>query len=104
MTTFDDVFKRWVETGSLTQDDIIPILQEYVTVFEKGNFNPQAALAFAQIASNQWINNQNGLTIALNNALKMVGIKKGYHWAEILDKNGNFMGRIWQPQNGLIQN
>lgn len=76
---FDEIFKRWVNENTITQDDIIPILQEYVIVFEKGNFNPQSAIAFAQMASNQWINGQNMLTVSINNAMKMIGIKKGYH-------------------------
>lgn len=101
---FDEIFKRWVNENTITQDDIIPILQEYVIVFEKGNFNPQLAIAFAQMASNQWINGQNMLTVSINNAMKMIGIKKGYHWADLLDQHGNFMCRIWQPQNGSIQN
>lgn len=104
MSAFDDIFQRWVNEGTLTQDDIIPILQEYVEVFEKGEFNPRIALAFAQMANNQWVNNTNGLSAALNKALKLVGIKKRYHWAEVLDQNGNLLKRIWQPQNGLIQN
>ena len=56
------------------------------------------------MASNQWINGQNMLTVSINNAMKMIGIKKGYHWADLLDQHGNFMCRIWQPQNGSIQN
>lgn len=104
MSAFDDIFQRWVNEGTLTQDDIIPILQEYVEVFEKGEFNPKIALAFAQMANNQWVNGRSGLSIALNNALKMTGIKKGYHWAEVLDQQGNLLKRIWQPQDGKIQN
>jgi hypothetical protein len=34
----------------------------------------------------------------------MTGIKKGYHWAEVLDQQGNLLNRIWQPQDGKIQN
>lgn len=104
MSMFDEIFKRWVDKNELTQDDIIPILMEYVQTFDKGEFNPQAALAFAQMANSQWINGQSGLNIALNNALKMTGIKKGYHWAEVLDQQGNLLKRIWQPQDGKIQN
>jgi hypothetical protein len=104
MSTFDDIFQRWVNEGTLTQDDVIPILQEYVEVFEKGEFNPQIALVFTQMVSNQWVNGQSGLSLALNNALKMTGIKKGYHWAEVLDQQGNLLKRIWQPQDGKIQN
>lgn len=104
MSVFDDIFKRWVNEGILTQDDVIPILQEYVEVFEKGEFNPQIALAFVQMVSNQWVNGQSGLSLVLNNALKMTGIKKGYHWAEVLDQQGNLLKRIWQPQDGKIQN
>ena len=103
MPTFDEIFKRWIDKNELTQEDIIPILMEYVQTFDKGEFNPQAALTFAQMVSNQWINGQSGLSIALNNALKMIGIKKGYHWAEVLDQQGNLMRRIWQPQDGKIQ-
>lgn len=103
MPAFDEIFKRWVDKNELTQEDIIPILMEYVQTFDKGEFNPQVALTFAQMVSNQWVNGQSGLSIALNNALKMIGIKKGYHWAEVLDQNGNLLKRIWQPQNGLIQ-
>jgi hypothetical protein len=104
MENFDTIFKRWVDTGQLTQEDIMPILMEYVQTFDKGEFDPQKALAFVQIAGNQFINGQSGIYIAINNALKMIGIKKGYHWAEVLDQNGNLLKRIWQPQNGLIQN
>lgn len=104
MSTFDEIFKRWVDKNELAQDDIIPILMEYVQTFDKGEFNPQMAMAFIQIANSQYINGQSGLVLALNNALKMVGIKKGYHWADVLDQNGNLLKRIWQPQNGLIQN
>lgn len=104
MPTFDEIFKRWVDNESLTQEDIIPILVEYVTVFEKGEFDPQKTLAFIRIASSQYFNGQSMLNIAINNALKLVGIKKNYHWAEIYDVDGRFKGRIWQPQNGLIQN
>jgi hypothetical protein len=103
MPAFDDIFQRWVNEGTLTQDDVIPILQEYVEVFEKGEFNPQIALVFTQMVSNQWVNGQSGLSLALNNALKMIGIKKGYHWAEVLDQQGNLLRRIWQPQDGKIQ-
>ena len=104
MAAFDDIFQRWINEGTLTQDDVIPILQEYVEVFKKEEFDPKIALAFAQMVSNQWINGTNGLSVALNNALKLVGIKKGYHWADVLDQNSNLLKRIWQPQNGLIQN
>jgi hypothetical protein len=103
MPTFDEIFKRWVNKNELTQEDVMPILMEYVQTFKKGEFNPQIALAFAQMTSNQWINGQNGLNIALNNALKMTGIKKGYHWAEVLDQQGNLLKRIWQPQDRKIQ-
>ena len=104
MPTFDEIFKRWVDNEPLTQEDIIPILMEYVTVFEKGEFDLQKTLAFIRIASSQYFNGQNMLNIAINNALKLVGIKKNYHWAEIYDADGQFKCRIWQPQNGLIQN
>ena len=104
MSTFDEIFKRWVDKNELTQEDIIPILMEYVYTFDKGEFNTQAALTFAQMANNQWVNGRSGLSIALNNALKMTGIKKGYHWAEVLDQQGNLLKRIWQPQDGKIQN
>ena len=99
MNTFDDIFKRWVERNELTQDDILPILEAYVVTFNKGEFRPQETLVFAQMMSAQGLLGQ-----LLNNALKLVGIKKGYHWAEVLDVNGNLINRIWQPQNGLIQN
>lgn len=104
MSTFDEIFKRWVDKNELNQEDVIPILMEYVQTFKKVEFNPQIAMAFIQMTSNQWINGQNGLRLAVNNALKMLGIKKGYHWADVLDQNGNLLKRIWQPQNSLIQN
>ena len=104
MSTFDEIFKKWVDKNELTQDDIIPILMEYVQTFNKGEFNPQMAMAFIQIANSQYINGQSGLVLAINNALKMTGIKKGYHWADVLDQQGNLLKRIWQPQDGKIQN
>ena len=103
MSTFDEIFKRWVDKNELAQDDIIPILMEYVQTFDKGEFNPQMAMAFIQIANSQYINGQSGLVLAINNALKMTGIKKGYHWADVLDQQGNLLKRIWQPQDGKIQ-
>jgi hypothetical protein len=103
MPTFDEIFKRWVNKNELTQEDVMPILMEYVQTFKKVEFNPQIAMTFIQMTSNQWINGQNGLNLALNNALKMTGIKKGYHWAEVLDQQGNLLKRIWQPQDGKIQ-
>lgn len=104
MSTFDEIFKRWVDKNELNQEDVIPILMEYVQTFKKVEFNPQIAMAFIQMTSNQWINGQNGLNLALNNALKLTGIKKGYHWAEVLDQQGNLLRRIWQPQDGKNQN
>lgn len=104
MSTFDEIFKRWVDKNELTQEDVMPILMEYVQTFKKEEFNPQIAKAFIQMTSNQWINGQNGLSLALNNALKMVGIKKGYHWADVFSPNGQFMYRMWQPQDDKNQN
>ena len=104
MPTFDEIFKRWVDKNELTQEDVMPILMEYVQTFKKVEFNPQIAMTFIQMTSNQWINGQNGLSLALNNALKLTGIKKGYYWAEVLDQQGNLLKRIWQPQDGKIQN
>ena len=96
---FDEIFKRWVDSNTITQDDVVPILLEYSTIFNERLIKPEELMMFLQHPIVQ-----SHLGIIINNALKLLGIKKGYHWAEILDQNGRFIRRIWQPQNGLIQN
>lgn len=99
MPTFDEIFKRWIDKNELTQEDIIPILMEYVQTFDKGEFNPQGTIAFIQLM------NSNGLLgRVLENAIEKIAYKKQYHWGKVFDSKGQLLSRIWQPQDGKIQN
>ena len=67
MSTFDEIFKRWVDKNELTQDDIIPILMEYVQTFDKGEFNQQGTMAFIQL-----MNAHGLLGLVIENAIEKI--------------------------------
>ena len=87
---FDEIFKRWIETGNIYQSDIIPILLEYDSEFNDKQIDPQALTLFLNSPTIQYIN----LNGALERALKYVAIKKGYIWEEMYDRDGFLMKRF----------
>lgn len=90
----DDIFNRWIEQGKLEQNDIVPIMLEYVTVFEKGIITPEQCLIFLQVLP---------IPIAqfLDNCLKQIAVKKQLDIIEVYDRNGIFIRRFWN--HGLSQ-
>lgn len=86
---FDEIFKRWINTGQLTQDDIIPLFLEWNQTFGNGQARPEHVLTLMQ-----FIHTDYGRLMLY--ILKMVGIKKGYEWSEIYDhETGRFIARFW---------
>jgi len=87
---FDEIFKRWIETGNIYQSDIIPILLEYDSEFNEKQIDPNMITTFLQSSLVAYSN----LDVALNKALKYIGIKKGYNWTEIYNQNGILLKRF----------
>jgi hypothetical protein len=86
---FDEIFKRWVNTNQLTQDDIIPLFLEWNQTFGDGQARPEHVLGLMRVMQTDYYR-------IMLHILKMVGIKKGYEWSEIYDtKTGRFIARFW---------
>ena len=88
---FDTIFIRWVETGQLTQDDIVPIFLEWNQTFGDGLGRPEHVLALLQFFHTDYGR-------IMNNALKLLGIKKGYEWSEVYDQQGKLLTRFWNKK------
>ena len=84
---FDEIFKRWVTTNQLTQDDIVPLFLEWDQTFVDGNASPEQVLLLMQIIQVDYYR-------VMCNILKMVGIKKGYEWSEVYDNTGRLLTRF----------
>jgi len=88
----DDIFKRWIETNNITQEDIIPILVEWNHLVGDGRATPETAALFCSVV-------QTDYNSMINRALHDIGIKKGYSWYEIVDKNNNIIRReLYKPK------
>lgn len=85
---FDEIFKRWITTGQLTENDIVPLFLEWNQVFGDGKAQPEHVLGMLQILRTDY-------SALMNHILKFVGIKKGYHWEELLDRNGRVLTRFF---------
>lgn len=86
---FDEIFKRWINTGQLTEGDIVPLLLEWNQTFGNGKATAdQAALVIRSLRIDY--------ASLLQYILTMIGIKRGYEWAEIYDQRGRFIARFWQ--------
>ena len=88
---FDEIFNRWMNTGQLTQDDLIPLFLEWNQTFGDGKATPQEVIMLTQIIHTDYLR-------IMEKILKYIGIKKGYDWGEIYDKNGNFVARFWNKK------
>lgn len=85
---FDEIFKRWINTGQLTQDDIVPLFLEWNQTFGDGKATTQQVLLLLQFI-------QVDYESLMEHILKYVGIKKGYNWAELYSPDGRYLARFW---------
>lgn len=85
---FDEIIKRWINTGQLTQNDIIPLFLEWDKEFGEGKATPEEVVALINSVSINYMP-------ILYKILKYVSIQRKYEWAEIYDQNGTFKARYW---------
>lgn len=85
---FDEIFKRWINTGQLSENDIVPLFLEWNQTFGDGKGTPQEVISLLHVIQTDYYR-------IMCKILKYVGIIKGYNWAEIYDKNGTFVARYW---------
>lgn len=85
---FDEIFKRWIETGQLTINDVAPLFLEWDQEFGNGMATPELVFFMLSTLHTDY-------TRMMNYILKMIGIKRGYHWEEIRDINGIVIKRFF---------
>ena len=85
---YENIFKKWVTTNQLSQNDVIPILLEYNNLFGTKALTPQEINIFLGHPIVQGY-----INILIINALNMIGVKKEYSWITITDKNNRFIRR-----------
>lgn len=85
---FDEIFKRWITTGQLTENDIVPLFLEWDKEFGNGTVTPELVLFMLSTLHTDYIR-------MMNYILKMIGIKRGYQWEEIRDINGIVIKRFF---------
>lgn len=89
---FDEIFKRWVETNALSQDDIVPLLIEWDQTFGGGKLSGnEIGSMLNQDPRIQFLN----MREVLNKALTYIGIKKGYNWITVYSPEGVLLKRFW---------
>lgn len=89
---FDEIFKRWVETNALSQDDIVPLLIEWDQTFGEGKLSGNEIVSMLnQDPRIQFLN----MNDVLNKALTYIGIKKGYNWITVYSHEGALIKRFW---------
>lgn len=89
---FDEIFKRWIDTNSLSQDDIVPILIEWDQTFGEGKLSGNEIVGMLnQDPRIQFLN----MGDVLNKALTYIGIKKGYNWITVYSPEGVLIKRFW---------
>ena len=77
---FDEIFKRWITTGQLTENDIVPLFLEWNKTFGDGKGTAEEVLILLQIIHTDYLQ-------IMYKILHDVGIEKGYKWEEIRDTN-----------------
>lgn len=86
---FDEIFKRWITTGQLTENDIVPLFLEWNQTFGDGKGTPQEVLALLQIIHTDYYR-------IMERILHDVGIMKGYKWEEVRETNtGRLIARFF---------
>ena len=86
---YENIFKKWVTTNQLSQNDVLPILMEYNSLFGTKTLTPQEIQVFLHHPIVQGC-----INILIVNALNMIGIKKGYSWITITDNKNRFIKRF----------
>ena len=85
---FDEIFKRWIEMGQLTENDIVPLFLEWNQEFGDGKATPEEVITLLHIVHTDYYK-------LMQYILKVVGVRKGYHWEEVWDTNtGKFIARF----------
>lgn len=85
---FDEIFKRWIETGRLNDEDIVPLFLEYNQTFGDKQATAEHVLFMLTHLMLDY-------THIINYMLKVLGIQKGYNWEELIDKNGIVIKRFF---------
>lgn len=86
---FDEIFKRWVTTGQLTENDIVPLFLEWNQTFSDGKGTAQEVLVLMNLIHTDYFR-------YMNKILHDVGVKKGYRWEEVWDtKTGKLLNRFF---------
>ncbi len=85
---FDEIFDRWLSTGQLTQDDLIPLFLEWNQTFGDRKATAEEIINLTQMLYIDYYK-------LMQHIIKMVSIKKGYVYTEIWDtKTGRFVARF----------
>jgi hypothetical protein len=85
---FDEIFKRWIETGRLNDEDIVPLFLEYNQTFGDKQATAEHVLFMLTHLMLDY-------THIINYMLKTLSIQKGYNWEELIDKNGIVIKRFF---------
>lgn len=84
----NSIFKRWIDTGRINQEDIIPIILEYDSLYFDGKMTPQDCLTLLQIP---FIPVGDFIT----ELLRRIARKKDGQLIELYDKNKQLLRRYW---------
>ena len=87
---FNDIFKRWIETNELSQDDLIPIFLEYDKEFIVGIIT---SVQIALLLQHPFV--QLNIMIAGDNMMHLLGKKKEFQWIEVYSPQGQLIKRFW---------
>lgn len=87
---FNDIFKRWIETNELSQDDLVPIFLEYDKEFNEGNIT---ADQIALLLQHPFV--QMNIIGAVDNMMHLLGKKEEFQWIEVYSPQGQLIKRFW---------
>ena len=85
---FDEIFKRWINTGQLTENDIVPLFLEYDQEFLGGKSTPQEVMFLIS-------HFQTNYYPMMCYILRRIGLNRGKEWEEVVDKNGTVINRFF---------
>lgn len=83
-----EIFNKWIETGAISQEDIVPILLEYDSLYNDGTVTPEQCMIVAQMMA---FNLSEGIT----RALKMIAYKWNGQLVESYSPTGQLLKRYW---------
>ena len=87
---FNDIFKRWIDTNELNQDDLVPIFLEYDKEFNEGNITSDQ---IALLLQHPFV--QMNIMIAVDTMMHFLGKKKEFQWIEVYSSQGQLIKRFW---------